>query len=296
MGFTLSPNKFKSAQYIFSMIKNQWKSLGAVGQLDDTDFPKYVADVLKDLEISVYKEKEVVLTVIDGKAELPKDFMYLYAAYKGSKCCDERSEEHYQGGYYVANDITCEVLGSSRGCALDCECPDKVIQKITVRQYVGNDCTRTRQWDNICLLKLSPNVQDCCATNSPNIHCSGMDEITIDNNFVHTNFKNCDIYMQYYAFPLDEDNIPEIPDNIHVERAVEWYIKYQILLNKWFDGAIPEIQNKWGKAEQMYNDSLAQAKFINKLPGFQTMINTARNKRSINIVSYFGQANPIRIN
>lgn len=296
MGFTLSQNKFKSAEFIFSKIKRELKSLGAVNQIDDTDFPLYVAEVLKELGCGTYKEADAILTVVDGKATLPKDFMYIYAAYKCNKCTDEVNIEHYQksGSFYIANDITCEVLGRTHDCELDCGEYDKVIQKVTVRQYVGNTCCRTRTWDDPCLLTISPNVREFCTDDSPNLHCSNMNEITISNGCLLTNFKSADIYLQYYAFPIDENNVPMIPDITSVEKAVEWYIKYQLFLNYWFDGSVTDIQNKWGKAEQMYEAAMANARFDRKIPSFQQMINSARMQRTVNKVAFFGQMNPKR--
>lgn len=293
MGFTLSENKFKSAEYIFSKVKRELKSLGAVNQIDDADFALYTAEVLKELGCGTHKEADAVLTVVDGKASLPKDFKYLYAAYKCNKCSDEVNEEHYQksGSYYVANDITCEILGRTHDCELDCGEYDKVIQKITVRQYVGNDCSRSRTWDNPCLLHLSPDVHEFCTDDSPNLTCSNTNEITISNGCLFTNFKSADIYLQYYAFALDDNNIPLIPDSIKVEKAVEWAIKYNLFLNYWFDGSVSDIQNKWGKAEQLASKWLAEAKTELKTPSFQTLINSARRQRKINKVAFFGQMN-----
>ncbi len=33
------------------------------------------------------------------------------------------------------------------------------------------------------------------------------------------------------SFPFDEEGLPMIPDIIEVEKAIEWYIKKEILLN-----------------------------------------------------------------
>lgn len=289
MSFTLSQNKFKSASFIFSKIKRELSSLHGVGKIDEADFALYTAEVLKELGCANYKESEAILTVKDGKANLPKDFMLLYAAYKCHKSTDEINELHFQRGYFLLNDITCEVLGQSNKCKLDCGEFDKVLQKITVREYVGNDVCRVRGWEVSNLLTLSPNVHDLVIEHSPNFHHSCADEISISDGQVFTNFKKCDIFLQYYAFPFDEDGAPMIPDIIQVEKAVEFYIKYQLFLNYWLDGSVPDIQNKLGKLEQLYKEALGEAKFINKLPGFQTMLHSAKMKRKLNSASFFAQ-------
>ena len=77
-----STTNFKSAEYIYSKIKREFKSFGGVNLLDDADFPLYTAEVLKSLDAGVYKEEDAFLFVRNGKACLPRDFGYMFAAYK----------------------------------------------------------------------------------------------------------------------------------------------------------------------------------------------------------------------
>ncbi len=289
MAFTLSPNKFKSSQFIFAKIKRELSSFGAVGKFDEADFALYTAEVLKELGIGVYKEADAVLTVVDGRAELPKDFSTLYAAYKCCKLTDEVSDVHYQGGFVLFNDVTCEVLARNKNCRVECECPDQILQKITVRQYAGQDCCRTRTWEPNCLLRVSPNVRDLCDQDSPSLHCKSLHEITIRNGCAFVNYKKADIFIQYYAFPLDEDNCPLIPDIVQIEKCIEYYILYQLFMRYWLDGSVSDVQNKWQKLEQLYHSAFAESKYILKLPQFQTLINSTRRTRTLNKTSFFAQ-------
>lgn len=287
MAFTLSTINFKSSKFIFSKIKRELKSLNAVNKLDEADFALYTAEVLKMLGIGSYREEEAILTVVNKKAQLPKGFMQLYSAQSCTKCHDEFIAPVLINTTIVTNDITCEILKQSPTCNINCE--GTTTEKVTVKEYVSQDCTRLRKWNVAHYLRLSPNVKDVCATNCPNINISCNDEITISNKTLYTNFDNADIYIQYYALPLDEDNTPLIPDVIEIEKMIEWYIKKEILLNGWFDNSIPDIQQRWAKAEQEFEKYSGEANYLIKLPSFNTLLNSVRRNRTINKVNFFSQ-------
>lgn len=286
-------NNFKSAEFIYSKIKREFKSFGSVNLLDDADFPTYTAEVLKVLHNIAYREEEAVLFVKNGKAKLPKDFKTLYAAYK---CClDNKSivkgSKHLQNKSVVYRESDYEFLSScDSNCSIQlCDEPEK-LKKITVKTFV-EEGELTYHYKNPQPLVLSPNARQHCVDDCINLLYSGPDEITINNGYMFTNFSGEDIYIQYYAFPYDADGNIMIPaDNPHIEKAIEWYIKWQILLNYWLVDDVPNMQIKWGKAEQMYKDYLAEAKFEGRLPAFSTLINNLRNMRSINKVAFFSQS------
>lgn len=286
---TSSTLNFKSAEYIYSKIKREFKSFDGVNLIDDADFPLYTAEVLKELGVSSFKEEEAVLFVKNGQACLPSDFMYIHAAYKVTPFSSDHGDgRHFQNQIVLENDVTCETLSRQNKCLIDCQCTDKLIEKVTIRQYVNDSCS-TYCYSSPTLLKLGPNVKQHLGKDSPNIFATSMDEISINDRKIFTNFNDGDVYLQYYAFPLDENGMPMIPDLIQVEKAVEWFIKYQILLNFWMVDDIANAQAKWGKAEQIYLQWLAEARYINKLPSFAGMVNYARMRRGINAVSFFSQ-------
>lgn len=282
-----SANSFRSADYIFSKIKREFKSFDAVNILDDTDFPTYTAEVLSDLGVGGLKEDIALLKIENSKACLPTDFKKLHAAYKCGCSGNEINKRHLQNTSYFENDITCSVLQRSKGCEIDCKCQDRIIETITVRSYVNEVCN-TYNYNNVSLLRLSPNARKHCIEDCINIHASSANEITINNGSIFTNFDDGDIYIEYYAMALDENNTPMIPDIPAVERAIEWYIKWQILLNYWLVDDLSNAQNKWSKAEQEYEKAMAKCRYLDKLPSFSTMVNSLRTRRSINKVAFFG--------
>ena len=287
---------FKSAEYVYSKIKREFKTYGGVNLLDDTDFPLYTAEVLKKLGAATFKEEDAFIKVKDGKAKLPDDFMYLYAAYKCGHGSGETKSKNFQNEDLFEHDITCEIVKRSAACTMEFDCGgqgDKIIQKIRIKRYVNDTAHSDYEYHHPRLLKLSPNVKSKCVDDCVNFshhhHCHKHDEITITNGTILTNFNDGHIYMQYYAFPYDEDGLPMIPDVLEVEKAVEWYIKSQILLNFWFADDVANVQTKWQKAEVEAEKWMAEARYIGRLPSFSGMVNSIRNKRGLNKVHFFSQ-------
>jgi hypothetical protein len=280
-------NNFISAELIYSKVKRDLKSFTGVNLIDDGDFPEYTAKVLDFLGIGALKECETISETTDRKIKLPDNFVELFAAYN----CDENSSTDSnwvsQGKQQIKQDVTCELKGvNTNKCSVYCNSSERLINTITVEMFVNN--TNTKRVFNIVPLRLSPNVKPICSEDCLNLISSNDWEITINDGYIYTNFDGC-IYLKYYGFPLDDDGLPMVPRVLEIENAIEWYIKYQVLLNMWFNSDVPDIQNKWSKAEEQYNKWLNEARWKLKLPSFATLINQARNKRSQNLVTLFSK-------
>ena len=284
---TDNTGEFKSAEFIYSKIKREWKSFGIVNLIDDADFPLYTAEVLRELKRAAYKEESAMLMMKDGKCKIPSGFMSLHSAYRCgnstvSTCTDQLQRKTV--GYI---DRTSEFFGKSNKCEAICG-EGQLVEKITTREYI-KEGYRDYSYDAPRLLRLSPQFFDYTTEGCPNRNVMSGDELSINNGYFFNNFGDGEIYIQYYAFPYDENNLPLIPNSIEIEKAIEWYIKYQLLLTYWLNDELQNALNKWQKAEQEYEKWMAAARHQSKLPSFNTMVNSLRRNRKINKVSFFSQ-------
>jgi hypothetical protein len=282
--------QFKSCEGLFSKVRRDLSSFDAAGMIDEGEFPTYVKHVLKTMGLSVYKETSAVVPIKNYKAKLPEDFTLLHAAWKCSPYVEAEQLVHLQGqGVSVYHDVTWELIEGSSKCEIEAvrNSDDRVLEKVTVRQYV-KDNTITIDYRNPVLLRLSPNVKKSdCSDDCENVLSSSIHEISIRNGQILTNFTNDCVYLQYYAFPKDEDGVPMIPDLEWVEKAIEWHIKAEVLKVWWFNNSVPDIEKRWQVAEAEYEKWLSDARFERKHPGFEQMINAVRRKRTINKISLF---------
>lgn len=281
--------QFKDPSIITGKVKRFLSSYASGNLIDEGEFSVYIKEMLADLGIGVYRENDAIIKVKNYKAALPKGFSVLYAAYKCSPYFDAKDTVHPQNTVSVFNDITWEVLEGRDKCEIDCCAEKGIIEKITVRQYV-QEKVLSGTLTNPVLLRLSPNVKKSkCTDDCENLLASSPYEITIDNNFITTNFNDDFIYLKYYEIPLNEDGLPLVPGIEQVEKAIEWYIIYQLML-KWFmNGEVPDIQNRMQFAQQQFNLHYAEAKHTIKLPSFSNMINILRRQRSTNLLMLMKQ-------
>lgn len=287
-------NDFISADEVYSKIKREWKSMVASNLLDDGEFPVYTLEVLEQLGMSVMMEDEDLLMVEDYKVPLPKGFREYHSAWRcDPKDCRTKTERWIAQPEKntVRYDITCETVCQDVDPSFQKSCkfnPEKILNRVTVQQYIKDECST---WDfyKPRLLHLSPNVKPHCDEKGlDRIHSNGC-EISINNGYIYSNFTDSCIYMKYYSYPMDCDGYPLIQNNVYVRKAVEWYIKYQILLNFWFDNEVSDISQRWGKAEIEYEKWFAKARYETKLPSFSTLMNLAKDKRALNAVTFFSQ-------
>lgn len=285
-----NPNLFKSADFIFSKVKRTLSSYKAANLIDEGEFPTYVKEVIRDIGIGVYREQDAVMRVKDYKAPLPDGFFLLYAAYKCTPYFDTRDLIHPQGTVSVFNDVTWELLkNDADSCEVDACEDNKIIEKITVRQYI-KEVPRVGELVNPVLLRLSPNVnRKKCTSDCQNLLASSIYEITIDDGLIMTNFNNDMIYMKYYEFALDSNGVPLVIDDEKVEKAVELYIIYQLLYKWWLNNEVPDLERKWQDAEVKYEKAIAEAKYWAKFPTFGGMLNLTRRQRTTNLLMIIGQ-------
>lgn len=282
-------NNFVSAEFIYSKIKREFKSFSTVNLLDEMDFPALTMEVLRLLGNGAMREADVVTVIQNGQAKLPKDYYSYHVAYRCSNFGITRTPNKLlQNKMIFENKITNEVLCRSNNCEIDCHADDKLINRIIVRQFVNEDLV-TYQYGNVGMLNLTPNVRPNSDKNSHHLGIQCNKDITINDGFIFTNFQDDAIYMQYYAYAFDDEGLPMIPDNVETEKAVEWYIKYQILLNFWLVDDLANALNKWQKAETESNKWIAAARHLNKLPSFSTLVNYLRDARGISKVDFFSQ-------
>lgn len=149
-----------------------------------------------------------------------------------------------------------------------------------MRTYIsGSMCSS--HFHSPVLLRLSPHVKPkFCAEGCRNLHVTAADEITIDDGMIYSNFSRSAIYLQYHGFPLDEHTgLPLIPQDTHIEKAIEYYILFKTLETLWLNNQAPDIEMRVRYLSGQYDLHVAKAKYNAKLPSFQTMIAHIRERR-----------------
>lgn len=277
--------QFKSTQALFDRISKRLASFDAMSLIDTGDFHKHVAYVMEQLGQGVFQECEAMIPIKDRKGKLPENLKRLHAMYKCTPTFrpTQSINEQKPWVYMYQTEITKE-------CKNKCKFEHKHEgdTKVVIRTFVNGDEVSVG-YGNPVLLRLSPNVRnsDLCTKDCPSLFKGCPDEVTIDDNrTIHTVFDNDSIFMQYYGLPMDENDLPMIPVQEDVERAVEYYIYSQLFEEFYWNSTVPGIGQMLQDARQQYNFYIAQARYWAKLPSFEKMVNSIRKMRSRNKFYY----------
>ena len=268
MGSITSTNQiqFQSCKSLFAQIRLDLKSFDALGLIDDRTMYRFVGEIISDLGLGYYMEKQAVVPVSRYKTKLPEDFHLLYSAYKCKSDSVPKGRVQPQTGAVFFIENTCEKIAH---CKCDIE---KVVDKVTVRTYL-DEGQLIYNFSNPTLLRLVTTTNhQFCTPDSPNLFHTSSDEISIDNGNIHTNFEDGNIYLKYYGFPFDERGLPMIPDDKELKLAVSYYIKFRLLEGWWLNSEVPDVERRMAKMEQQYLSALSNVNTKMKTPSFQTML------------------------
>ena len=270
----------KNTDSLFARIRKRLKSFDAAGLLDEGDWYYYVKTTLDDLGVAVYDEKQAVVHVCNFKGPMPEDFSILYAAYKctPTRVDDSKQTIFPQTGFVFYIDDTYQPYRKCHNC-LSAKIDYQEGMKFTTRTFLEGQPV-TYNYSNPMLLKLSGNVKGICDDKCKNLFGKSTFEITIDNGFLYTNFKEDSVFMKYWALPIDpESGLPMIPDNTKIERAIETRIIKEVYYEWIINGSVPDIDNRYKLVASEADDAMKDALFFCKMPSFQNMINKIRLDR-----------------
>lgn len=275
---------FKTTDALFSKIKEDLYSFDAAGLLDEGKFHKDVQYVMAILGIIWYRDAEEMLHVDNYNVCLPKDFNLLESLYKCNHCGTSSITQpdgivftKLTFDHYPETQIPDQHIGQSCPSQTDywLQNGNKIFNAF--EQLLVQRGTEIHSYSHPTLMRTgNVNTKKSCVTNCSNIFSDSLDTFTIQNSRIYTNFKHGDMYLRYKAFPLDDDTgLPMIPDNIIVEKAMEDYIKYNILKNLRTNGDA-DVQNLLQLYKADLDVSLGKAISEAKTPSFNTMLHNVR--------------------
>lgn len=285
---------FKPTDQLFARVRKRLNSFDAMGILDEGDFYYYIKAVIEMLGVAIYEEGQILVGVKHHRTPLPDNFAYLYAAYSTSPVnlsTESKQTCFPQEGFSMYLEETWQPFKQCKGTNCLAAKFDFVEgQALRVREYVHGK-PNVLNFNRPILLRLSPNAKrhlhHDSIHNQPGLDIDtdhwitrSLDEITIHEGFIHTNFEEGSIFMKYFGFPYDaETGLPMIPNNTFIEKAIEDYIIYRIIEDMWFNGLVPDMDNRYKIAKVNHEESLKAALYYVKTPSFNEAVNWIRIQR-----------------
>ena len=94
-------------------------------------------------------------------------------------------------------------------------------------------------------------------TTIKNLYSKPENTYTIQFPFLNTYFRDGDVRLFYKAFPVDEEGLPMIPDNIYFKEACLYYVMFKLKTADYNTGKINF--NEWQAIKQMFNKTADKA-------------------------------------
>lgn len=221
---------------LIATLKTQYSSYNSAGLIDETSIYDWVIEGSKKFGENMMTLQDTVVEVSDSMATLPDNYFSLYVAYK----CDRK-------GYYVEDPKQLATLQQTmmwververKSSWNSCEpCCKEDEEKTIIEKVYFNNTAAEFHYNNPVLLKLGKTmVRNKCHKECRNLIVRDCPyEIIINNKTLYTNFKEGDIYIQYYGLPMGEDGSPLIPESPkgEVQKYIEYYVKrnfFEVLL------------------------------------------------------------------
>lgn len=231
-----------------SEIKSNLQSHVSSGLIDDSQIYSLMLDGLSELSIMPTIRIETILDVKNNKVKLPDGFRSLYSAVKcepfGVISEDDDKKDVLLDTYlYKVRETNTLSWNTCNPCDVT-ETDSCIVEKV----YLHDGSKHNIYYNNVqsLKLKLTPHVRrnkcdkECVnfkVVNSPN-------EISINNKYLYTNFKEGSIFMVYNGYDEDDDGfviIPETPGN-NVYKFLKAYVIKELIKILMINGDLTGVE------------------------------------------------------
>lgn len=276
---------FVKTDTLFARIQENLSYYSNNGVLDVGKFYQQVKLTTQRLGLEMYIPDEDILYLENYKAEMPCNFYMLDSAWLCKDNGSERNFTNQQGTTFVEYmDITDECVSQNNSCGTISTCSEKVLRKITKREYVAaplpvslNQCRFTRP---LLLTIKDDKTKGLCAKDCGNLFPSTPYEIRIRNGELHSELSKPIIYLRYYGYPVDEDTgLPLILNNEIVINAIEKHLMHYFFELLWLNNTDSNLERKIQYLQIEKNAAFTEAQSLISLPSFKTMVNVAKRYR-----------------
>ena len=233
-----------STDTLITEVKNSLKQYDSANLIDDLAIIDWIYKAMRRFGNLLTTKHETFITVVDGKAWLPKNFESLRYASKWDRHHVETpvAQDILQKSYFWK-----ERTEKSTAWNVCKDCEKSYSEQTIVEKVFFHDQPVNFHYCHPQKLRLSRHTnKDMYERGCKNLTEDSPYEITINNNIVYTNFKEGEIFIKYYGFELDEQNKPYIPQTPQerLETYLTYHIKRKIFENLWLNGDDENIQNK----------------------------------------------------
>jgi hypothetical protein len=261
---------YKTAESLFDEVCDDFHIYEKNGMIDRSKLIKVVQGVNSDIGLKINKEKETILDVVKGKAELPDDFYILNFAVL---CTKYKITRELPQGRHTEN-VEIDLCEFQPNPCLPYTCSN--LKHCNPYQVIEKRKVETVEIEEVDILSLK--TRSKCSAGCPNLTSRSLNEGVIQDGYLIVNFNTGKIHINYYGLLEDEDGNLLVLDHPLINDYYEYALKTRILENLYANGEDAAAQ-KLGYFAQKVKDSRAKAMNIVDMPEFSELFEIWKSNR-----------------
>jgi len=240
------------------VIENFYRDTGFTTEVNPQDAIEWAADAFDKIGVSMsYVDKVCCVNIASHRGLLPCDIHIVMAV----RDKDSKNPMVYSSDLFLQREV-CDSDDASSTCVTG-----------NCRTIEVNATPNTDPDDNtMCnpFFQFNPNP-DTSSIVALNIE-SDMLTYSLNNDYVFTGFESGCIEIAYKAFPIDENNLPMIPDDTRIIDALVKYIIYKTVSRMAYkEDLTPQLSAKVARAEQDWFWAVGNARVSAEVPNVDKM-------------------------
>lgn len=219
--------KYITLQQLLASVKADLPSFKDSGFIDEGNVVKTVMWCNEKLGIPIRQVKETVLNVRNYEVDLPSNFQkaIYVAALNHSSFGTAQYKDPFINGHNLSNDCELDVQEFTSGG------DTQFIKKIRAKNPEGLYTTYTN-WTELSLSPASYIHTDSSCINN---RLKGKYVIDINEEAIHTPFREGQLYIMYYSNLQDDEGNILVPFHPLITNWYEWCVKEKILMDMAFN-------------------------------------------------------------
>jgi hypothetical protein len=281
--------KYRTFDDLMNEVQTDFHVYNNEGMIDPAQLIKVAQRVTYDLGLRIYKTKERIIDIENGKAKLPNDFYVMnYAMLLGTFTVKKKVPMGVQTEEVM---VTPGESGYNEVCT-HCNLPE---QSCTCENVIQtNDCGdsyqlvqktkyETRTYTLYARIRFQPSkylAQNCVNTQEPDVNFA-----QIKNGFIYTNLVSGQLYISYEGDMEDDEGNLLVLDHPMINEYYEYAVKQRILENLAINGE--DVARRMELIEARYRVARNHALSIVNTPSYAELQSIWEVNRKAQYAKYY---------
>ena len=239
--------KYISSDIVINELKDKLSTWFDGNHVDDSILYPRIEHCLSKISLDNHPEKFTVLEIEQGKAKLPSDFKQLCLALSCMPRVKENELSRFNEVINTEERHVCELNLCESSCDV-ChdECGNMYQMVQTFNRYPEKIV-----WDTFDVLCIGKDTKPLCSDDCFNFRSKSPNHIEIKNGYLHTNFDDGLVYIEYVA-KLEDGVHFLIPDHPTIKEWIKADMIHEVFQTIYYNGMDDVLQRYRDTATQLH--------------------------------------------